>query len=240
MFLLAVFLVAVLGGATAAVSGFGIGSLLTPLFALQLPMPTAVAAVALPHAVATTLRAWRLRSAIDWTVLRSFGLISAAGGLAGAFWYARLDSRTLSIVLGGLLLLTALAGLTGWTMRVHPRGPVPWGLGLLSGLFGGLAGNQGGLRSAALLAFELRPLAFVATATAAGVIVDAVRTPIYLWREGSSLPPLAGPVVLATLGVVLGTLLGERMLFGLTPERFRQIVAAAIGAAGIWLIASQG
>jgi uncharacterized membrane protein YfcA len=239
VFLAAIFVVAVLGGATAAVSGFGIGSLLTPLLALQMPMPAAVAAVALPHAVATTLRCWRLRRAIDWTVLRSFGVVSAAAGLTGAFWYARLESGTLTVVLGALLVLTAFAGLTGWTSRVRLRGPVPWALGLLSGLFGGMAGNQGGLRSAALLAFGLGPLPFVATATATGVLVDAARTPIYLWREGSGLTLVAGEIAAATCGVVLGTLLGERILVGLTPERFRQIVSAIVGAIGVWLIAAQ-
>jgi hypothetical protein len=239
MFLVLVFVVAVLGGATAAVSGFGIGSLLTPLFALQMPMPTAVAAVALPHAVATALRAWRLRRAIDRRVLRSFGLVSAIGGLAGAFWYARLGSGTLTVVLGALLVLTAIAGLTGWTSRVRTRGPVPWALGLASGLFGGMAGNQGGLRSAALLAFGLNPLPFVATATATGVLVDAARTPVYLWHEGSGLLVVAGPIAAATCGVIVGTLLGERILLGLTPARFRQLVSALIGGVGVWLVARE-
>ena len=38
------------------------------------------------------------------------------------------------------------------------------------------------------------------------------------------------------IGVLLGTLLGERMLLGLSPRRFGQIVGAAIGLLGIWLL----
>ena len=45
-FLAGVFAVAVIAGATAAVAGFGIGSLLTPLIALRYGMTAAVAAVA--------------------------------------------------------------------------------------------------------------------------------------------------------------------------------------------------
>ena len=82
-FLVAVFGVAVLGGATAAVAGFGIGSLLTPFLATRFGMTVAIAAVAIPHALATALRCWRLRTRIDWPVMRGFGLLSAAGGLAG-------------------------------------------------------------------------------------------------------------------------------------------------------------
>jgi hypothetical protein len=235
-FLLIVGVVSVVAGSTAAVVGFGIGSLITPLIASELGMERAIAAVALPHAAATVLRAWRLRTAIDYRVLVRFGLLSAAGGLAGALLYSRLGDRSLTQALGILLVLTAVTGLTGLATRWRPSGPTVWALGLLSGFFGGVAGNQGGLRAAALGAFGLRPAAFVATATAIGVFVDAARTPVYLWRAGSDMMALADLILVATAGVLAGTLLGERVLLGLTPAQFRRVVAAAIGALGIWLL----
>jgi uncharacterized protein len=236
-FLLAVAAVAVLSGATASVVGFGIGSLLTPLLATRIGMPAAVAAVALPHAAATALRCWRLRHAIDWEVLRGFGALSAVGGLAGALLYTRLGGRGLTVALGALLLLTAAAGLTGLADRWRPRGAGAMTLGLLSGLFGGLAGNQGGLRAAALGSFGLGPAAFVATATATGLAVDAARTPIYVWRAGSTLVALATPILVATAGVLAGTILGERVLLGMPRERFRRVTAVAVGLLGVWLLA---
>ncbi|MGZ8456134.1 MAG: TSUP family transporter [Gemmatirosa sp.] len=235
-FALALLVVAVLSGATASIVGFGIGSLLTPLLAARYGMPAAVAAVALPHALATALRCWRLRDAIDRGVLRRFGLTSAAGGLLGALGYAVLGSRSLTLALGVLLLLTAVATLGGLATRWRPHGLTVWALGLLSGAFGGLAGNQGGLRAAALGAFDLAPRAFLATATATGLLVDAARTPIYLWRAGGTLLPLAGPIALAAVGVLAGTLLGERVLLGIPPARYRRIVAIAIGSLGAWLV----
>lgn len=235
---LSLVLVAVLAGATAAVSGFGIGSLVTPLLAARFGMEAAVAAVALPHAVATALRCWRMRAHVDWPVLRRFGVPSALGALAGALLYARAGGGTLTAVLGGLLILTAIAGVTGVMTRLRPRGAAVWLLGLASGGFGGIVGNQGGLRSGALMAFGLGPAALVATATATGLIVDAARTPIYLWRSGDAMWGLWWPILVATLGVVAGTLLGERLLFGLSPVRFRQAISLLIGALGIWLLLS--
>lgn len=233
---LALLLVAVLSGATASVVGFGIGSLLTPLLATRLDVASAVAAVALPHAFATALRCWRLRRAIDREVLRGFGVVSAVGGLLGALGYARADARALTAALGALLVLTAVAGLTGWAARWRPRGPAAWTLGLLSGAFGGLAGNQGGLRAAALGSFALPPAAFVATAAATGLLVDAARTPVYVWRAGPALLALARPIGVATVGVLLGTLLGERVLLGLAPARYRRVLSVAIGLLGAWLL----
>ena len=234
--ILLTFVVAVLAGATAAIAGFGIGSLLTPLLAAQVGTGVAVAAVAIPHAVASALRAWRLRSAIDWPVLQRFGVLSALGGLAGGLLYARLGNRVLTTVLGLLLLATAVAALTGGTTRWGPGGRRAHLLGVVSGLFGGVAGNQGGLRAAALLTFGLAPIAFVATSTMTGLLVDVARTPLYLVRAGGSLLQAGDHILSATAGVVVGTLLGERLLFGLSADRFRRAIALLIGLVGVLLL----
>jgi uncharacterized protein len=235
VFLVLVFLAAVLSGGTAAIVGFGIGSLLTPLLAIDVGMTTAVALVALPHAGATALRCWRLRRSIDWKVLRNFGVLSAVGGLLGALLYARLGGQALTIVLAVLLILTSIAGVSG-SARWHPGPAGASVLGLLSGFFGGLAGNQGGLRSAAMLTFPLQPAAFVATATATALAVDFARVPVYLWRAPSAITTYWPQVTVAMLGVLIGTILGERILLGLSPEQFRRIVSIAIGVIGVILL----
>lgn len=235
-YLIVVAIVSILAGATAGVAGFGIGSLLTPLIAIQVGGVRAIAVVVIPHAAATALRAWRLRHSVDWGVLRRFGLLSAAGGLAGALLFARLGGDVLMRILGVLLIITAVSTLGGiGTTRRAPRKAAP-PLGFASGFFGGIVGNQGGLRAAALLALGLEPVAFVATSTMTGVLVDGVRAPIYLWRAGDVLGELWPLVVVATVGAVIGTLLGERLLFGLSPTRFRQVIAGLIGAVGVWLL----
>jgi uncharacterized membrane protein YfcA len=236
VFLVAVFIVAILSGATATVVGFGIGSLMTPLLAIRFGTTIAVALVTIPHAAATAVRCWRLRAHVDRTVLARFGLLSAVGSLVGALIYTRLGPGILTRVLGGLLLLTAAAQLTGWASHWRPKGPVVAVFGLMSGFFGGVAGNQGGLRSAALTAFGLPPLGLVATATATGLVVDAARTPVYLWNSGSILLSLWAPIVAASVGVLIGTMVGEKVLLGLSPRRFGQAVGGAIGALGLWLL----
>src|SRR5688572_27168299 len=123
LFLVSVFGVGVLSGATASVLGFGIGSLLTPLLTAELGAALAVAAVSLPHAAATAVRCWRLRKHVAQNVLRRFGLLSAAGGLAGAVLYTQLGPSVLGRVLGALLLMTAVAQWTGLSKRWRPTGP---------------------------------------------------------------------------------------------------------------------
>lgn len=130
-------------------------------------------------------------------------------------------------------LLAQTAGVSGWSERWRPQGALVWILGGLSGVFGGAAGNQGGLRAAALSAFGLAPAVFVATSTWIGVLIDLVRMPIYLYRAGERLAELWPLIGLTVAGVLGGTLVGERLLFGLSRERFRVVVSVAIGLLGL-------
>ncbi len=235
-FLLAILLVGLLSGASAAVVGFGIGSLLTPLLTLRMTPDLAVAAVALPHLLATAVRYVRHAPAVDRATFLRFGLLSAAGGLAGAILQAALSGPVLLATLGALLLATGLASMTAGFGGWRPRPNTALALGLLSGLFGGLAGNQGGLRAAGLLAFDLSPRAFLATSTAVALLVDLARTPVYLTRAGSQLWALALPIAVAGIGCVLGTVWGEALLTRLSLETYRRVVGSGIAAVGVWLL----
>jgi uncharacterized membrane protein YfcA len=229
----AIFLCAVAAGAVAAVSGFGIGSLLTPLLALHAGTKTAVAAVSIPHLIGTGIRFWRLRDSVDRVVLWRFGLMSAVGGLAGALLNARATSPALTIVFGSLLVFAGAAQLTGQAQRWRFHGSVAWVAGALSGLFGGLVGNQGGIRSAAMLGFDLPKERFVATATAIALLVDGARMPVYVMVERGDVAAIWPLVLIATVGVIGGTLAGARLLARVPERRFKQVVGAIILLLGI-------
>ncbi len=227
-------------GGVASVVGFGIGSLLTPTLALETGTKLAVAAVAIPHFVGSLQRFWLLRSHVDRRVLLGFGIASAAGGLAGALLHTRVSNRGLAVVFGALLILAGVSELSGWIQRVHWGRRAAWIAGALSGGFGGLVGNQGGIRSAAMLGFDVPRTSFVATATAIALFVDAARLPVYLatqWHEVLSAWP---SLVITTVGVVIGTAFGTRVL-GRIPERiFRQIIAVFLLALGLYMVVAGG
>jgi uncharacterized membrane protein YfcA len=86
------------------------------------------------------------------------------------------------------------------------------------------------------MTYRLSPAEFVATSTAVGLIVDAVRLPIYLAKGSAEISQLAVPIAAATLGVLIGTLLGERLLLGMSAARFRQVVSLLITVLGVWLL----
>lgn len=240
LFLVIVGIVAVLAGAIASVSGFGIGSLLTPLLAVRVGTKLAVAAVSLPHVAATAFRFWLLRQHVDRRLLWSFGLMSAAGGLVGALLHAYADSPALAVVFAVLLICTGMMGLTGLSERLRFRGWVAWVAGAASGALGGLVGNQGGIRSAAMLGFDVPKHAFIATATAVGLIVDGARLPVYLVTQGQEIADQWPFLLVATAGVIVGTVAGERFLRLLPEALYRRLVAGLVLTLGVFMLFQVG
>jgi uncharacterized membrane protein YfcA len=225
---------AVLAGAIAAISGFGIGSVLTPVLSTAFDVRLAIAMVSLPHLAGTFARFLLVRTHIDRDVLLGFGAASAIGGLAGAALQAVVQSAALAIIFGLLLVFAGFGSLTGFTQRMRFSGRRSALVGgALSGLLGGLVGNQGGIRAAALLGFAVERKAFVATATAVALIVDGARIPVYLATQGADLAPRWPLIALLAVGTVVGTLLGGRALRGMDEATFR-------GAVGVLLLVLGG
>jgi uncharacterized membrane protein YfcA len=228
--------IALLAGGIASTAGFGIGSILTPWMSALMPIRAAIAAVSIPHFFGTALRLWMLRADVDRRVFLTFGVMSAAGGLAGAWLHTISRSTALTAVFAVLLIFSGLSGLTGLNRRMHFEGRTAWLAGALSGAFGGYVGNQGGIRAAALLAFDLPARAFVATATAVALIVDLARMPVYLATGWNDIAVFLRPIAIATAGVVAGTWGGRRILERIPERVFRPLVSLLILALGIVML----
>jgi uncharacterized membrane protein YfcA len=233
MFEIVVFGAAILGGAVASIAGFGIGSLLTPAIAADTGTKLAVALVSIPHAIGTSIRFWRFRRDVDWNVVRSFGITSAAGGLTGALLNTWATSRALEVVFGCLLMLAGASQVTGYAKRWRLRGTAAWLGGALSGFFGGLVGNQGGIRTASMLGFAVDKRQFVATTTAVALLIDMARVPVYAWTDTAAIARMWPTIGVATSGVVIGTLFGERLLARVPEHRFRVVVGVLLLALGM-------
>lgn len=235
-----VFVAALVAGAIASLSGFGIGSILTPLLAVFLGTKLAVAVVSFPHFIGTALRFALVHRHLDRRVLWSFGVTSAIGGLVGALLHVWLRSALLGYLLGALLVFAGLMGLTGLSARMHFGRTAAWLAGALSGIFGGLVGNQGGIRSGALLAFNIPKESLVATATAIALFVDLFRMPVYLATESRGIASASGFLCIASIGVVVGTLIGKPLLERIPEKTYKMLLSLLILALGVWLFIHPG
>jgi uncharacterized membrane protein YfcA len=233
-------LAAIAAGSIASISGFGIGSILTPVLAASMDTKLAVAVVSVPHFIGTALRFALVYRHLDRHVLITFGITSAAGGLFGALLQVWLRSTILGYVLGGLLVFAGLMGLTGLAAKLQFGRAGGWIAGALSGVFGGLVGNQGGIRSAALMGFNLSKESFLATATAIALLVDAFRMPVYAATQYQQILPVWPALLIATVGVVIGTFAGKPLLQRIPEHAYRSVVSLIILALGIWMLLHPG
>ena len=76
-----------------------------------------------------------------------------------------------------------------------------------------------------MLGYDVPKEAFVATATAIALFVDATRLPVYLAAQGGAIAQIWSQVLIAIGGVVVGTLLGKHILGRLSQPVFRRMIA---------------
>ena len=229
-------IVSVLAGGVACISGFGIGSLLTPLFAAKVGTGVAVAGISIVHFLGTALRFWIWRKYINRKILLSFGITSAIGGLIGAIFHNIFANVILTIIFGCLLIFAGLSGLTGISDKWRFHGAVAWIAGALSGIFGGLVGNQGGIRSAAMLGFDLKGKEFVATATGIALAVDLARMPVYFVTQAQDIQSIWFMILISSIGVLIGTEIGVRVQQKIPERLFKKIVCGIILIIGICVL----
>jgi uncharacterized membrane protein YfcA len=235
-------------------SGFGLGTLLLPAFALFFPAELAVAMTAAVHFLNGLFKLALVARHADLGVVLRFGLPAIAASFAGAaalVWLSGAEPLLTYRVLGrdahvtpvklvlGLLLLAFGAAELLPQSRAASFSPRYLALGgALSGFFGGLSGMQGALRSAFLVRAGLSKEAFVATGVVVASLVDVSRLGVY-WRAlagesaGIDYTLLAG----AVLAAFAGALVGNRFLQTVTMDGVRRVVAAmlllvALGLAG--------
>ena len=245
--------IALLASALTFFSGFGLGTLLLPAFALFLPIEQAVALTAVVHLLNGLFKLVLVGRHADWQVVLRFGLPAIVMSFLGAWilvWLAGIapvitysilgqsvDVTPVKLVVGVLLLMFASIELLP-RFRDQSFGPryMPLG-GLLSGFFGGLSGMQGALRSAFLSRAGLTKEAFIGTGAVIACLIDISRLAIYasaLAHESTHFD--YGLLAVAVLAAFLGAALGNYYLRKMTMPGIQRLVAVMLSGVAWGLI----
>jgi len=235
-------LAAALTSALTLFSGFGLGTLLMPVFALFFPLTEAVALTAVVHLLNNLFKLTLFGKFTDRGVVLRFGLPALVGALAGAWALLMLGAMpvfatysflgsvraiepvkcVMALLMVGFALLEILPALQ--RVSFEPR-YLPLG-GALSGFFGGFSGHQGAFRSAFLTKCGLSKERFIGTGVVIAVLVDLARISVYQrhfasggFRENGSL------LLAATLAAFLGVWVGVRFIQKVTMRVIQLLVA---------------
>lgn len=226
-------------------SGFGLGTILTPVFVIFFPIDLAIALTGVVHFFNNVFKLVLVGKKADKQVLVRFGIPAVVAALAGAwlllniadlkplFSYSIGDQTfqvtPVKLIISILLILFALVDLMPFFEKLQfGREKLPLG-GILSGFFGGLSGHQGALRSAFLIKAGLSKEAFISTAVVIACFIDFTRLIVYATRFGDSglgnnLPLVSS----ATLAAILGAYLGNKLLKKITLKFIQRLVAVML------------
>jgi uncharacterized protein len=223
-------------------SGFGLGTILTPVFMLFFPVELAIALTGVVHFFNNLFKIMLLGKKANKGVLLRFGIPAVAAAFAGAWLLLHIpDSRPLfsyemagrafevypvKFIISLLLISFALMDIIPVLKNMQfGREKLPLG-GALSGFFGGLSGNQGAFRSAFLIKAGLSKEAFIGTGVVVSTFIDFTRLGVYATRFSSSgLTDNLLVVVLAVISAISGAFLGNKLLKKVTINSIQLIVA---------------
>jgi len=255
-------IVAIVVSALTLFSGFGLGTLLMPAFALFFPVNVAVAATAVVHLVNNLFKVVLVGKHADWRVVVRFALPAAVFAALGALALGYISGMeplvrynvgnhefeitAVKVVIAALIAVFSVVDLLPrFQDLAFDQKYIPLG-GILSGFFGGLSGLQGALRSAFLIRAGLDKNQFIGTGVVSAVVVDVSRLSIYgatffskhftaLGAQGES-----GLIIAGILCAWLGSFVGVRLLKRITIKTLQVIVgsmllvlAAALGIGAI-------
>lgn len=227
-------------------SGFGLGTIMLPVFAIWFPLEIAVAMTAIVHLLNNLFKFYLVRKHVDKNVAMKFGVPAIMAAFIGAFILNSLshsqvlmsyemsgkiyDITTMKLVMSVIMVFFTLFEIIPSLKKLafDPKF-LPVG-GVLSGFFGGLSGHQGALRSAFLSRSGLNKESFIATGTVIACMVDLSRLAIYSSRfhlpsEGNM---TVVSVALATVFAFIGAYVGSKVLKKVTMDFVQNLVSAGI------------
>lgn len=223
-------------------SGFGLGTVLLPVFALFFPIEIAIGMTAVVHLLNNLFKLVLLGKHADKSVVLKFGLPAILAAFAGAWlllWFSGQEAlfrytlfhremvvTPVKLVIAILMAFFALMELLPYLNKMpFSQKLLPVG-GVLSGFFGGLSGHQGALRSAFLLRAGLTKEGFIATGVVISCLVDFSRLFIYSSKFSQGISGHTLDLLLvAILAAFLGAFLASRYMHKVT-MRIVQIIVS--------------
>jgi uncharacterized protein len=210
-------------------SGFGLGTILTPVFLIFFPVDLAIALTGIVHFFNNLFKVFLVGKKADKDTLFRFGIPAVIAAFIGSwllltitdleplFTYyigeKKMEVYPVKFIISILLILFVLIDLIPYFKNLEfGKGKLPIG-GALSGFFGGVSGVQGALRSAFLVKAGLSKEAFVATTVVIACFVDFTRLSIYATRfTKSGLHENWMLIIFATLSAIAGAYIGNLLL----------------------------
>jgi uncharacterized membrane protein YfcA len=236
---------ALIGSGLTLFSGFGLGTILVPVFGLFFPIEIAIMLTAIVHFLNNLFKLFLLGKNANRNVVLRFGIPAIAFAFLGAYLLSLLtemhtvfdyqignhtfEIMPIKLIIGIVLLFFSLFEVIPSLSKLQfDQKYLPLG-GILSGFFGGLSGNQGALRAAFLIRANLSPQSYIATGVVIACLIDICRLFIYskiIIIHYNQFDYIL--LILATLSAFIGAYFGNKLLKKVTIKNLQTIVATML------------
>ncbi len=226
-------------------SGFGLGTILMPVFALFFPLDIAIALTGVVHFASNLFKGTLVWKQTDWKVIVSFGIPAVIASFFGAWLMLKLSGlpsvfqysignheffvTPIKLTIAILLLFFCITEIVPVFEKMRfKRNNLVLG-GVLSGFFGGLSGIQGALRSAFLIRQNLSKEAYIATGVIIACFIDITRLSVYAERfTAANLSDNVVLLIFAILAAIAGVFIGNKLLKKVTLKFVQTLVSVML------------
>lgn len=226
-------------------SGFGLGTILAPVFAIFFPIDIAIALTGVVHFSNNLFKIALIGRNTDKAVLLRFGIPAILASFAGAWlllkitvlptiveyelWGKTFEITAVKLIIALLLIIFSILEISPSFQKVQfGKDKLVLG-GILSGFFGGLSGIQGAIRSAFLIKSGLSKEAYIATGVVIACLVDFTRLSVYASRfTTANLHENMTLLISATLAAIAGAYFGKKLLKKVTLHSIQLVVAVML------------
>ena len=245
--------VALIGSGLTLFSGFGLGTILLPVFGLFFPIEIAIILTSIVHFSNNIMKCIVFGKKANVATVLKFGLPAIAFAYLGAvvlqslaftkpileysLGEKKIEILPIKLIIGFLLIVFSLLDVIPKYKNLEfDKKYLPIG-GILSGFFGGLSGHQGALRSAFLIRLNLTKETFIATGVVIACLVDISRLSVYIPQIIAQKSVLDFKLlILATLSAFVGIYFGSKLLQKTTVKTIQHIVAMLLFVYAVLLI----
>lgn len=233
-------------------SGFGLGTILMPVFAILFPLDIAISLTAIVHFLNNIFKLALLGKHAYKAIVLKFGIPAIIASYFGATLLFNISSfepiyqyqyfgkyfniTFIKIIVAFLMIVFAILELSplfaklSFNKKILPLG------GVISGFLGGLSGHQGALRSAFLLRCNLTKESFIATGVVIACMIDISRIFVYSTNYNLSLENNNLLLMLiAAVSAFAGSYFGTKLIKKVTIDIIQTIVAIMLIVIGLLL-----
>ncbi|CAI8210033.1 MAG: Uncharacterised protein [Cryomorphaceae bacterium] len=225
-------------------SGFGLGTILMPVFALFFPLEMAITLTGVVHLLNNFFKMYLVGKEANWKVVIKFGAPAIISAMIGAWLLISFSETTewltytigekefsitpVKVLVAFLMFGFAFLELLPFFKKLEFAENKLFIGGVISGFFGGLSGHQGALRSAFLIKCGLSKESFIATGVMISSVIDISRVSVYFTKYSSiGMEENINLILAAVLAAFTGALIGKKLLKKITAS-FVQITVAVM------------